>query len=386
MLAIYACGAAFGNGLGIFLGGTILSLWHGLWPDASLAPFGLKGWQAAFMIVGLPGLLVALWVTTVREPVRGLVDGITHRAHPHPFRETGTVLMSMLPLANLWVLWRSGGGMRSVAVNLALGIITVVAVYSLILFTGSVTQWTALGIGIYAALSWAQTMAIRDPVVLGMIFRCKALMYLSMGGALGAFGSVGIGFWSFSYYQRFFGVSVAEVGSVLGVGSAVVGVIGTLVGGVISDRLRQRSARGKVYLPLVGTILVAVFAVILLLSPSVLFAYAASLLMVLVGAFIGVPVTSTLNDLVLPRGRAVTTAFFLMFAAFVSALGPYTVGRVSDHLAVLGADPGNALRLAMFCGVLAAIIAAAFFIMALKHVATDEASLKERARSLGEKI
>ena len=38
-------------------------------------PFGLRGWQVAFFAVGLPGLLLALWVRTLREPVRGSADG-----------------------------------------------------------------------------------------------------------------------------------------------------------------------------------------------------------------------------------------------------------------------------------------------------------------------
>ena len=61
-LAIYSTGANFGVLFGLLLGGII---------QDSL------GWRAAFMIIGLPGLAVALLVrTTVPEPRRGQSEGL----------------------------------------------------------------------------------------------------------------------------------------------------------------------------------------------------------------------------------------------------------------------------------------------------------------------
>jgi hypothetical protein len=40
-------------------------------PSIALASFGVtRSWQLAFLVVGLPGLLLALWLATLREPVR----------------------------------------------------------------------------------------------------------------------------------------------------------------------------------------------------------------------------------------------------------------------------------------------------------------------------
>ena len=44
------------------------------YPDGG--PLGLAGWQAAFVAVGLPGLLLAIWVLSLKEPVRGAIDGL----------------------------------------------------------------------------------------------------------------------------------------------------------------------------------------------------------------------------------------------------------------------------------------------------------------------
>jgi predicted MFS family arabinose efflux permease len=61
-LAVYASGIHFGTAFGYLAGGAISEAF---------------GWRAAFFVVGLPGLLVALLVrATVREPVRGASEGV----------------------------------------------------------------------------------------------------------------------------------------------------------------------------------------------------------------------------------------------------------------------------------------------------------------------
>ena len=68
-------------GIGLFLGGTIVEYWNATYPDPSLAPLGIKGWQAAFIAVGLPGLLLALVTWQIKEPIRGLSDGTVSYTH-----------------------------------------------------------------------------------------------------------------------------------------------------------------------------------------------------------------------------------------------------------------------------------------------------------------
>ena len=80
-LAIYSMGASFGILLGLAAGG---------WLRETL------GWRAAFLIVGLPGLAVALLTRlTVREPPRGHVEGLSAETHGESLGEV---------LAYLWRL------------------------------------------------------------------------------------------------------------------------------------------------------------------------------------------------------------------------------------------------------------------------------------------
>src|SRR3546814_2068512 len=60
-ISIYSAGLYLGMGLSLPLGGWIADRWNHAYA-AGGAPLGLAGWQAAFLAVGLPGLLMALWM------------------------------------------------------------------------------------------------------------------------------------------------------------------------------------------------------------------------------------------------------------------------------------------------------------------------------------
>ncbi len=76
-------GFVAGTGFALVMGGTVLHFASGL-PPIALPGIGiLRPWQITFMLVGLPGLAVALLLATVPEPARrGLMHGTAARALP----------------------------------------------------------------------------------------------------------------------------------------------------------------------------------------------------------------------------------------------------------------------------------------------------------------
>ena len=86
-MAVYQTGLYIRSGLGLGIGGLVVERWDRAWSGAG-APFGLHGWQVAFFVVGLPGLVLAPLVARLREPVRGRLDGAVAPNAPHPLRET----------------------------------------------------------------------------------------------------------------------------------------------------------------------------------------------------------------------------------------------------------------------------------------------------------
>ena len=133
-----------GAGIGLFLGGAILDTWNSAYPDHTQAPFQLKGWQAAFMGVGLPGIILSVFTFLfIREPVRGLSEGIKTEPSKEPFKETFKEFIGLTPLS----LLGNKDTLRSLGINLIVGVIIFLLCFSLYRLTGDFLQWIAWGIG-----------------------------------------------------------------------------------------------------------------------------------------------------------------------------------------------------------------------------------------------
>jgi len=69
-MSVYALGLFIGAGMALILGGEIIGTVEKL-PPVTLPFVGEMGaWHLVFLIIGLPGILIALWVSTLREPAR----------------------------------------------------------------------------------------------------------------------------------------------------------------------------------------------------------------------------------------------------------------------------------------------------------------------------
>jgi MFS family permease len=82
-LSVYSMGIFIGSGLALLVGGTVVQATARM-PAVDLPILGVvASWRLTFLLVGVPGLLVAAWVATVREPMRRNVlrtaDGRTAR-------------------------------------------------------------------------------------------------------------------------------------------------------------------------------------------------------------------------------------------------------------------------------------------------------------------
>ncbi len=69
-LGFYSMGVYIGSGLALLVGGLVVEAIAGT-PTINLPLVGaVASWRAAFLLVGVPGILVSLWVLTLREPAR----------------------------------------------------------------------------------------------------------------------------------------------------------------------------------------------------------------------------------------------------------------------------------------------------------------------------
>lgn len=81
-LGVFAMGIYLGSGLALILGGWVI---HLVGPGGAVLPlFGQRhDWQVVFVVVGLPGLLIAALMLSVREPPRrGVAAGASPKGVP----------------------------------------------------------------------------------------------------------------------------------------------------------------------------------------------------------------------------------------------------------------------------------------------------------------
>jgi MFS family permease len=376
VLAIYQSGIHIGSGIGLGIGGLIVNRWDAAWVGTT-APFGLRGWQVAFFVVGLPGLLLALVVGALREPVRGQSDGIVTTPEPHPFRAFGRELRAVVPPFGVLHLWLARAGSGALAANLLAAAAIAAAAWLLTGWLGNGVQWICLGLGVYAALSWAQALRLRDGVAYALLFRTPSLRWAAFAFAALASVQYGLGFWTAPFFIRMRHVPEAEAGLMLGGIHALGGWIGVLLGGVLGDRWRQRRPAGRIYVTMLTATLPIPLALGVLTTASTTLAYALYFPQSILAALWAGPAVATIQDLVLPRMRGIASAAYLLLVTIVGlAIGPYMIGRLS----VAFGD----LRLAMICGLGANVAALGCALVAARHFAADEASRLARARAAGE--
>jgi MFS family permease len=384
VIGIYSSGVYIGGGIGLFLGGLILDSWGTAYPVVEQAPFGLKGWHVAFMAVGIPGILMAAWVRTLREPQRGISEGLVTRDHPAPWSVLSSEMLAVLPLLNLPGLKRDGA---SLAKNALAAVIIGLISTGLVLLTDNLPQWIAIGIGVYVVFSWAQSLAARDPATFAMIFRSKAMIFTMLAFPTIAFVTYGVGFWTAPLLLRLHDTTATEVGIYIGLGSAIGGWLGVSLGGWLGDIMKQKHPAGRLivgYAAVLGT-----FPLVLLMiyTDSLMMAFTANLAHHLFSAaWAGIP-PSTAADLVLPRMRAVAGAYYILVNTFIGlALGPYFMGQLSDGFRMAGMDDAAALQSAIAAAMGIFALTLVLLTLAWRHLPKDEASRLERARALGEDI
>ena len=249
-LAIYSSGLYLGGGLSLFLGGAIVAAWNAAYPAGG--PFGLRGWQAAFMAVGLPGLLLTLWIATLREPVRGQSDGIVTPPVDRPFARFVEELLTIVP--PLTLIGAARGGIGDLARNLAALAAVLLAGWGMIRLTGDVAQWSAIGIGAYALFSWGSALRRRDPATFALILGTPAFLLVVLGFGLITFASYAVSFWAPPYALRVLGGSPHMAGLLIGGAGAAGGFLGVVLGGRIADRLRRGNPSGRLLVVLVAAI------------------------------------------------------------------------------------------------------------------------------------
>ncbi|RGP41657.1 MFS-type efflux pump [Altererythrobacter insulae] len=383
-LAIYSSGLYIGGGVSLAIGGVIVDRWNVVYPDGD--PWlGLAGWQAAFIAVGVPGLLLAVWVATLREPVRGAIDGLPTPEDPKPFQGFVRELFTVIPPFTFF--GAAARGAKAFVLNVLVFLAALMTAYGLtnLLDSGEgkliapiTDQWFLLAIGYYAVFCWASALRQRDYPTFALTWGSPAFLCTILGYGTVAFMAYAASYWGAPYAERVFDVSKAELGFWLGGGGAAGGFLGVILGGRMADFLFTRFAAGRIWVILFGLLSPIPFAVVQYTTESFTIFLILNLVVgALAASALGAAAASS-QALVLPRMRGTATATFFLATTLVGlALGPYMAGYVSAQ------NDAN-----LSTGVLSTLwitpVGLGLLLAAIKLVPKANATVLERARLAGE--
>lgn len=383
-LAIYSSGLYIGGGISLLIGAIIKDGWDTAYPGGG--PLGLVGWQAAFVAVGLPGLLVALWVFSLREPKRGAMDGTPVIVSQTPFRDFVYDLSTIVPPFTFYGALRRGVG--ALVINVAAAAIMGLFAWGMIGLTGNKPQWLAVSVGFYAVFSWASNLRARDPATFALIWGTPAFLCTALGYGLIALSSYGLAGWTAPYAELVLKLPKQELAFFIGAAAALSGFLGVILGGRLADYLRASNPAGRILVIIIGVLGPVVPMWVAFTTDSSTIFYSLYFIAGVLGSAALGAAAATTQDLVLPRMRGTATAVFFLATTLIGlGFGPYVVGQIAD---LTGTMVDGKIQGDLRTGILSLIgvvpFALALLIHAYRTVPAAEATLIDRARAAGEPI
>ncbi|MBS0394432.1 MAG: MFS transporter, partial [Proteobacteria bacterium] len=188
--------------------------------------------------------------------------------------------------------------------------------------------------------------------------------------------SYSLSFWMAPYAIRTFGIRGDVAGLMLGVPAGLATALGVIVGGRLSDLLRRRTPRGRIYACLLSVILPPAIVYAALATTDVRWFYVLAACAVLAANMYFGSITASIQDCVLPRMRGTAAASSFIATSLGLAIGPYLAGRVS----VLT----GSLRTGILAIFVATPVALVLLWCASRVVVAAESSRESRAAAAGE--
>jgi MFS family permease len=324
------------------------------------------GWRTAFVVMGIPGVVLAVLASRIRElhrPDPASIGGALRRwaAHGVPriaYYASPAIAVSVLGLVVSWSLERTDSVSSDVAA----------AVFSV--FVGAGIAWSIARLIPVAMKRGAQAghvaaTALEDfGTAAATVLHTPTLIWLFLGGAMVTFAVNGLIAWAATFMTRVHGFTVAEVGGRFGVWALLGGAAGALAGGRIGDWLQDRWAGGRVLASGLGFVLGGPVCVWLIRSND------ARLLTPLIVAtyffytWYNGPLAAVILDVVPTAVRSSVLGAFVFFSHIAGdALAPPLVGYLSDQT--------HDIRAAMLVLPAAGIAGGGVILVALKTIQRD---------------
>ncbi|MDA0338621.1 MAG: MFS transporter [Proteobacteria bacterium] len=306
-MAIYSTGIQIGSALGFFIGGWLAYLFN---------------WQVAFLVVGLPGLILAfVFRRTVTEPKRGGADGKSADFESVPLVVGARQVISALRPA------RFGKSEESK---------TLIAAFNHL---------------------W-HTKSLRHAII-----GCTFVAFIGYGGV--AFGA--------SFLIRSHGLTLSEVATFFSLAAAIFGSGGAILAGLAADKLALRDVRWVAWIVAATKITAIPLIIVFYLADNLWMVLPIYPLIMALGATYQGSTFSMVQTLSPLRYRSQASAILLFVINLIGlGLGPWAVGALSEALRPeFGQD---SLRYALLAMSMLGIWGAFHYYLAGRHYRDDLAN------------
>ncbi len=279
-IAVLNFGFVLGTGSALLLGGAVVQYVSSL-PPIVLPGIGvMHAWQITFMLVGIPGLLVAMLFTTVLEPVRR-----AHGSFSTVVALEKTVVESDAPSAH-------PAGARPLQ---------------------------SLPVRTVARFMW-DNRATYGPMFLGL--------------AMNVILAFGVQAWVPTFFYRQYGWTMAQAGWATGIVLVLTAPFGLMTGSFLSEWLHRRGyADADLRVTLIGIVAAIPLSIAFPLMPSGKLAVALLGVQFFINMLLPGPQNAALQIVTPSEMRGQVTAFFLFIFNVVGfGFGPTFVALLTDHV------------------------------------------------------
>jgi MFS family permease len=216
------------------------------------------------------------------------------------------------------------------------------------------------------------------------ILAVPTLRYLIVGSAIAAGALAGIGFWAKTFFVRQTTLTSSQASGVVAVLLLLGAVLGTVLGGIATDRLRNRVEGAPMLIAGVTQMVGSAFMIVVFLEVPL----PVRLVTALIGAMFlvaGFPALTAMTAEVVPAAiRGLTFSVTTFLSALVSAASPLLIGGIADQFKFVtssGAVKGN-LAYAFLIVTPLVFIGGLVVLRGRKHVEADTIRAGELAREL----
>ncbi len=357
-MAAFAFGIPLGTAGGTLIGGLLAVKY---------------GWQTAFIVVGLLGVIVApILRLTVRDPKRGATDA------PRP------VAVEAAPAAPGGVKSPipHGAGRKAALVSFALA-----GLFGGLGILASLTQGLAEAVVPFFAAGLMAVIGVSLWIARAtgnVIMKKKSFWLLALGAASSSVCGYGVAGWLPLFFMRSFGLSLSQVSWYYAGIALIGGLLGIWGGGVVADRMGQKSKGAYPLVPAVSYLISVPSFLLAMNSPWLisLLPGGGSATMGLVVAFLifliptGLnlvwlgPITAAIQHLAPAPMRSTASAIFLLINNLLGlAVGFYYFGWMADVLRPTFGE--ESLRWAIYTGMGFYLLASALLMTASRTLKKD---------------